>query len=107
MRKCKNLRIYACDYGANNLVEQRFDRINFSVCGTVNSNTRKFFIVHSGIIEWNSLTNDIKLCSNIFCLNHVTSDIQGSVLGPLYLPCTLMTYLLNVQIAKLCCLPTM
>ena len=45
--------------------ELHFDSVNFSVCDTINNNTRKFSIVHSGIIEWNTVTNDIKLYNNI------------------------------------------
>ena len=46
--------------------ELPFNCVNFSVYDTVNSNTRKFLIFHNGIIELDSLTNDLKLCNNIF-----------------------------------------
>ena len=42
-RKLSRLHIRPC--------ETRFDRVNFSVCDTVNSNNRKFFIFHSDLSE--------------------------------------------------------
>ena len=68
--KCITIYIAGCLIYVSGSYELCCDRVNSFVCDKVNRNTKKIFTVHSGIIKWNSLTHDIKLCNNvIICLN--------------------------------------